>query len=95
MSEQKIYCGSGIGKFDNKLIEITVCLTDLPKEHIFEYEKKKYIKLKVQQKKEADKFNKTHSVEVNTWKPEKDAKKTEPKKNDFDDELENVKNLPF
>jgi hypothetical protein len=87
MSEQKIYCGSGIGKFDNKLIEITVCLTDLPKEHIFEYEKKKYIKLKVQQKKEADKFNKTHSVEVNTWKPEKKETKS--------DEFEDTSHLPF
>jgi len=79
----KIYCGSGIEKFDGKLIEITINLSDLPKEHIFEYEGKKYIKLKVQKKKEADKFGKTHSVEVNTWKP--DAKKEEPesKKDDL------------
>ena len=71
MSENKIYCGSGIEKFDGNLIEITVCLSDLPKEHIFEYNNKKYIKLKVQKKREIDKFGKTHSVEVNTWKPEK------------------------
>ena len=71
MSENKIYCGSGIEKFDGNLIEITVCLSDLPKEHIFEYNNKKYIKLKVQKKRETDKFGKTHSVEVNTWKPEK------------------------
>jgi len=67
----KIYCGSGIGKFDDRLIEISINLTDLPKEYIFEYEGKKYIKLKVQKKiSEMIKYGKTHSVEVNTWKPD-------------------------
>ena len=71
MSNEKIYCGSGTEKFDGNLIEITINLSDLPRKHMFEYNEKKYIKLKVQKKREADKFGKTHSVEVNTWKPEK------------------------
>ena len=84
MSNEKIYCGSGLEKFEGNLVEITVCLSDLPKEHIFEYNSKKYIKLKVQKKKEVDKFGKTHSVQVNTWKPEK-------KEDNFND----VNDLPF
>jgi hypothetical protein len=73
----KIFVGSGKGKFENNLVEITVCLTDLPKEFIFEYKDKKYIKLKVQKKKETDKFGKTHSVEVDTFKPNQEPKKAE------------------
>ena len=67
---KKIYVGNGKahGLFD--LINFSVCLSDLPKEHIFEYNDKKYIKLKVVEKKEPDRYGKTHYVEVDTWKPE-------------------------
>ena len=41
----KIYVGHGVEKFDGDLVSISVCLTDLPKEHMFEYEGKKYIKI--------------------------------------------------
>jgi hypothetical protein len=87
----KIYVGSGVGKFENKLVEFSVCLSDLPKEHIFEYKGKKYIKLKVQQKKEIDQFGKSHSVEVNTWKPEK--KETQQVNNNPG--FEETDDLPF
>jgi hypothetical protein len=73
MSDQ-IFVGSGVEKFEGNLVEISVCLSDLPKEFIFEYNGKKYIRLKVQKKKEVDKFNKTHSVSVNTYKPEQKQK---------------------
>jgi len=71
MAEEKIYVGSGKGKFDGNLVECSICLTDLPKEFIYEYQGKKYINLKVQKKKEIDKFGKSHSILVNTYKPEK------------------------
>ena len=83
---EKIYVGSGVEKFDGGLVEATICLTDITKnagEHIFEYEGKKYIKVKVQKKKSgADQYGKTHFVEVNTWKPE--PKKSEPVKQEDD-----------
>lgn len=90
--ENKIYIGSGteFGKFGD--VNIDICLTDLPSEWIKKSEKngKKYIKLTVSKKKEKDQYGKTHSVSVNTFKPEKQAVKTEikPKKQDNDD-------LPF
>ena len=80
MSE-KIYVGSGTSKFDGDQVACSVCLTDLPQEHMFEYSGKKYIKLIVQKKREADQYGKTHYVAVDTWKPE--AKKEENQEQDL------------
>jgi len=82
--EEKIYVGSGTEKFDGNLVSCSLCLSDLPSEHIFEYNGKKYIKLNVQKKKQADEYGKTHYVAIDTWKPE-------PKK----DEAKQEKDLPF
>jgi|TARA_R110002072_G_scaffold19198_1_gene71510 hypothetical protein len=82
--EEKIYVGSGTEKFDGNLVSCSLCLSDLPSEHIFEYNGKKYIKLNVQKKKQADEYGKTHYVAIDTWKPE-------PKK----DEVKEEKDLPF
>ena len=72
MSKDRIYCGSGIEKFDGNLIETTINLSKLKdSEHIFEFNGDKYIKLKVAKKREVDEYGKTHYVEVDTWKPEK------------------------
>ena len=65
---EKIYVGNGTSKFDGNQVACSVCLTDLPQEHMFEYNGKKYIKL--QEKKEVDEYGKTHYVAVDTWKPE-------------------------
>lgn len=71
MSE-KIYCGSGKEKFEGNLVDVSLCLSDLPKEKIFEYNGKKYIKLKVVKKKEEDQYGRTHYIEVDMWEPEKE-----------------------
>jgi len=83
--EDKIYVGSGVEKFDGNLISCSLCLTDLPSEHMFDGKNgKKYIKLNVQKKKETDQFGKTHYVAVDTWKPE-------PKK----EQEQDSEDLPF
>jgi CelD/BcsL family acetyltransferase involved in cellulose biosynthesis len=66
----KIYVGSGVSKFDGDQVACSLCLTDLPQEHMFEYNGKKYVKLIVQKKREADQYGKTHYVAIDTWKPE-------------------------
>jgi len=76
MSDEKIFCGSGKEKFGGALVEISVCLSDLPKEHIFEYNGKKYIKLKVRKMRE-EKNGKTHYIEVDTWRPERGTERRE------------------
>jgi len=69
MSDDRIFVGSG-KQTHEKFVNISVCLTDLPKEHMFEYNGKKYIKLTVGKKNDTDKFGKTHYVAVNTYKKE-------------------------
>jgi len=70
MSE-KIYCGNGVEKFDGNLVEVALCVSDLPRDKIFEYKGKKYIKLKVVKKREVDQYGKTHYVEVDIFEPKK------------------------
>jgi hypothetical protein len=70
--DKKIYVGSGKQAPGYDLINISVCLTDLPKGHIFEYKGSKYIKLTVAKRKEPDQYGKTHSVSVDTFKPQKE-----------------------
>jgi len=82
MSEEKIYCGSGKEKFDGNLVEIAICLSDLPKNKIFEYNKKKYIKLKVVKKRETDQFGKSHFVEVDMFEPTQTTTNELPKQED-------------
>jgi hypothetical protein len=93
--EQKIYCGSGIEKFDGGLVEISVCLSDIPKEHRFEYEGKWYTKLKVQKKRETDEYGKTHYVCINTWKPEPKEEKVVSKVETKKEEQGVNPDLPF
>ena len=96
MSETKtIYAGGGKqvkGQYGT-FRAITVNLSDLPKEHIFEYNGKKYIKLNVSDKQEADNYGKDVSVSVNTWKPEKEKTESSDSGDDF---LKSVSDdLPF
>ena len=83
----RIFCGNGKKVMDWK-IGISVCLDDIPAEWITTAKNgKRYINLDVCEKKGgADKWGKTHSVEVNTWKPDKkDAAVVQAKKTFVDD----------
>jgi len=75
MEEKKIFVGNGKRKFEN-LRAVSICLTDLPQEHVFEYNGKKYIKLNVHDKKEADQYGKDVNVTIDTWKPTEQPKST-------------------
>jgi len=70
----RIFCGNGKQITDWK-IGISVCLDDIPQEYITRSRNgKQYINLDVCERKGgADQYGKTHSVEVNTWKPERQA----------------------
>ena len=67
---ERVYCGSGKEKFDGNLVEISLCVSDLPKGRIFEFDGKKYIKLKVVKKREIDQYGKSHYVEVDMFEPQ-------------------------
>lgn len=78
MSQEKIYVGSGKQVTGNygTFRSVNICLTDLPKEYINEYKGKKYIKLNINDKKEADAYGKDVSISVDTWKPTAQATPT-------------------
>jgi hypothetical protein len=67
MSE-KIYIGKG--KESKYGIKFSICLSDIPEEHTFEYNGKTFVKLEITQMRKADDRGKTHTVTVDTWKPE-------------------------
>ena len=66
----KTYVGKGKEHHEFALINFSVCLSDLPKESIFEYNGNKYIKLTIAQMKKEDEYGKTHTVYVDEFKPE-------------------------
>jgi hypothetical protein len=59
-----------------QLINIKVCLSDLPKDKIFTSEKtgKKYIDLTVDERREPDTYGNTHSVSVGQSKEERERR---------------------
>jgi hypothetical protein len=94
MSEKPkaIYIGSGVKKNEGWLTS-SLCLTDIPKEHIFEYNGKKYVKVNINVKDDQDQYGKDVSITVDTWKPDStvQAKKVpEPSIDDYGDD-----DLPF
>lgn len=72
-NKEKIYVGKGVSKFDGDQVACSICLSEIPKEHMFEYDGKKYVKVIVQKKREVDQYGKTHYVAIDTWKPEQKA----------------------
>jgi hypothetical protein len=96
MENQTIYCGSGKtkqGKF-GEFFSISICLSDLPKEHITEAKNgKKYVNLNVNRKKEADQYGKDLSVQVDTWKP--DPAKAHTPKQEYSLPVTDGDDLPF
>jgi len=69
MEQKAIYIGSGKKQQDNWL-KSSLCLSDIPKEHVFEFNGKKYVKVNVNVKDAPDQYGKDVSITVDTWKPD-------------------------
>lgn len=70
MTEQKtIYIGNGKKQKDNWL-KSSLCISDIPKEHTFEYNGKTYVKVNINVKDQPDQYGKDVSITVDTWKPD-------------------------
>jgi hypothetical protein len=73
MENKTIYCGSGktqTGKY-GEFFKVSICLSDLPAEHITTAKNgKKYINLAINKKQATDQYGKDLSVAVDQWKPE-------------------------
>lgn len=74
-AQKTIYVGNGkkitgpYGEFRN----FSICLSDIPKDNIFEYNGKKYVKLNLNDKKEPDQYGKDLSVSIDQYKPQQQA----------------------
>jgi hypothetical protein len=65
----KLFCGRGKAFGQYGSIALSICLDDLPDEHVtIGRNGKRYIKINVNEKRETDEWGNTHSVEVDTWK---------------------------
>ena len=95
-NQEKIYCGSGktkTGKYGD-FFSVSICLTDLPKEHITKAANgKSYINLNINKKQQPDQYGKDLSVQVDTWKP--DPSKAHTPKQEYAKVEETSDDLPF
>jgi hypothetical protein len=68
----KIYCGKGKeinGKY-GAFYKISVCLDEIPAEHIFKAKNgKRYATLNMSMMRQKDDRGNTHTIVVDTWKP--------------------------
>jgi hypothetical protein len=73
MENQKIRIGNG-KKQSEKWLKSSICLTDIPAEHTFEYNGKLYVKVDINVYPEPNKFGKDVSITVDTYKKEQKSK---------------------
>ncbi|OGX08274.1 MAG: hypothetical protein A2Z88_04910 [Omnitrophica WOR_2 bacterium GWA2_47_8] len=76
---EKIYVGKGmvVGQYGN--IGFSVDL-DALLPHAYEYNGKRYVKLIMSEMRQADQYGKTHTVQIDTWKPDTAAGAVESQK---------------
>ena len=95
MDKKKIYVGNGKKNEKYEIINFSLCLDNIPAEHVFTGKNgKKYIKLTISQNYQGtvDRFGNTHNVVVNTFKPDisykpKIQKTTQIEVQQFEDDL--------
>lgn len=101
MPQEKIYVGSGKTQSSQygDFYKVSICLSDLPAEHITKAKNwKEYINLTVNKNREIDQYGKDLSVQVDTWKPDPSNKEQAhtPKKEYADSKvLDDIGDLPF
>jgi hypothetical protein len=64
---EKIYCGKG--KKGNYGVKLNLCITDLEQYITTATNGKRYIRLELNEMRQPDQWGNTHSVTVDTWKP--------------------------
>lgn len=80
MAEQEnnppIYFGSGKTVGDGKLTSLNICLSDIPKEFVSEFQGKQWVRATLGELKEPKyfegKLKKTHWLAIDQWKPKED-----------------------
>lgn len=65
---EKIYCGKG--KSNSYGIRMRICLSDIPQEHLSEFNGKKYANIDINKLRQPDQKGNDYTAVVNTWKPQ-------------------------
>ena len=80
MEQQAIWIGSGKQVEGHDIINASICVSDIPKEHIKLFEKngKKYLNITISKKRETDQYGKTHGIKINTWEPKQQEQPVAP-----------------
>lgn len=86
MEKETIYCGNGkevTFNDGNSIVNFSVAL-DKIREHIYDFDGKKYVNLTLCKNKEGvNEYGKSHYVKINDFKPEPQAEKKETAKSDL------------
>ena len=92
--EKPIFIGSG-KQTNDKYINGSICLDDIPQEDITASQKnnKRYVNVTIGKKAETDQWGKTHYISINRWQPDPNKKRsgTLAEHNDYTGE----QNVPF
>lgn len=80
MTKQVTYIGNGTTNKQFETVTDVVIHMDDAEQFIYEYEGKRYLKIQVSERKQADQFGHTHSVSHFTPKAKTDAPKPKGKK---------------
>jgi len=84
---EKIYCGSAKARQTQYGEELTVSvnvskvLENLLEHGYVSKNQEKFITLKISQRKETGKYGETHTVIIDTWKPDSSRKQAQPEQN--------------
>ena len=71
--QEKIYCGKAVERTNQwgQYFSVNLCLTDIPEEHVRTLDNgKRYVNLKITEMRQPDDRGNTHTVLVDTWKPD-------------------------
>lgn len=80
--KEKFYCGKAKlmnGKFGD-FWGVNLCLTDIPEEHVRTLDNgSRYVNLKIVELRQPDDRGNTHTVFVDTWKPDGSRQSSQPR----------------
>ena len=68
---KRYYVGRGKQTKNANMLSINLCVSDLPAQFVSEFKGKQYIKLTLMKLSSPDEKGRTHTLFVDTWKPEK------------------------
>ena len=103
MADKKIYCGNGrkIITENGVFRSLSICLDDIPEEHIAKSAKngKRYVKLTISDMQQPNDFGNDVYATVNTWKPNTEQSHQARPQNDTETKMDQVQtedgDLPF